>query len=437
MATDGLPRVMRITQKLVSEPLADVAGAVARTLGDLDLASSVRPGQTVSVACSSRGITDHALIVGSTVRHLRDLGLDPFIVPAMGSHGAGDAAGQARVLAHMGISEAELGVPVRSSLDVVRVGVTVDGLPVVVDRHAMEADHIVVVNRVKKHTEFVNDSFESGLQKMMAIGLGKQRGASAYHDAMFRLGYARVIRTVAEVVMRETPLLFGLGIVEDGRGQTARVRASRPAGLPSVEAELFAVACRMAASLPFSDIDVLVLEEIGKDISGTGLDTKVVGRIGLPMLSQEPPEPRVKRIVACDLTADSMGNAIGVGIVDFVTRRLVDKIDFEALNVNALTGVTPEMARIPMVLGNDRDAIVAAIKCVGSPPPAEVRLVRIRNTSALEELEVSEAFSAEISGRDDLVASARPAPLELDADGDLRPFAALTTVDCGLYYDGD
>lgn len=418
----GLPRVMRVAQRLKSAPLADVRAEVRRTLAGLDLTTSVRPGETVAVACSSRGITGYAGIIDVVVGHLRGLGLRPFIVPAMGSHGAGDARGQAQVLAHMGISEATMGVPVRSSLAVRRVGTTEDGVPVVVDRLATEADHIVVVNRVKKHTEFVNDTFESGLQKMMAIGLGKQVGASSYHDAMLRLGYARVIGTVAEVVMRATPVLFGLGVVEDGNGDTALVEAARAVDLPRVEAELFRAACGFASSLPFSDVDVLVVDEIGKDVSGTGLDTKVVGRIGLPLLSPEPDTPRVKRIVACDLTPGSMGNAIGVGIVDFVTRRLVSKIDFEALNVNALTGVSPEMARIPMTLESDREAIAAAVKCAGSPACHEVRLMRIRNTSSLALIDVSEAYAAEVEQRDDLEVVLPIAAMGFDEAGAMFAF---------------
>ena len=419
---DGRPRMVRIAQRLTSAPIADVPGEVRQALCGLGLASDVRPGQTVAIACSSRGIAGHAAIVKAVVTHLRDLGLEAIIVPAMGSHGAGDAQGQAQVLAHMGISEATMGVPVRSSLDVIEVGATEDGVPVLIDRLAMAADHVVIVNRVKKHTEFANPTFESGLQKMMAIGLGKQLGASTYHDAMVRLGYAHVIGTVAQVVMRKASVLFGLGIVEDGNGQTALVRAARPEDLPRVEAELFSTASRLSPALPFSDIDVLVIDEIGKDVSGTGLDTKVVGRIGLPLLSDEPREPRVKRIVACDLTPGSMGNAIGVGIVDFVTRRLVDKIDFEALNVNALTGVAPEMARIPMTLSCDREAIAAAVKCIGSPPVDDVRMVRIRNSASLAHLDVSPAFAGEIEEREDVQVVGPETPLSFDVSGNLSAF---------------
>jgi len=431
--TDGLPRVMRLAQHLERAPLEDVSTAVEGALAGLDLETSVRPGQSVAVGCSSRGISNHGVIVGAIVRRLRDLGLEPFVVPAMGSHGAADAEGQARVLADMGISERALGVPVRSSLDVVEVGVTEDGVPVLVDRVAMGADHVVVVNRVKKHTEFVNQPFESGLQKMLAVGLGKQRGASVYHDAMFRFGYARVIATVASVVMEKAPVLFAVGVVEDGRGETALVRAARPADLPRVEAELLSVARRLAPGLPFTDIDVLVIDEIGKDISGTGLDTKVVGRIGLPLLCPEPPEPRVKRIVACELTPGSLGNAVGVGIVDFVTRRLVEQIDLEALNMNALTGVTPEMARIPMTLPSAREAIGAAVKCVGAPPPEHVRLVRIRNTSSLAQLDASEALLVDVEANDLLDVIGPPGPLAFDRQGDLRPFRErpLTAPDEG------
>jgi len=246
-------------------------------------------------------------------------------------------------------------------------------------------------------------------------------GASAYHDAMFTLGYARVIATVADVVLSRAPVLFGIGVVENGNGQSARVEACLAQDLPAVEARLFALSKELDAKLPFAEADVLVIDEMGKDISGTGFDTKVVGRIGLPLLSKEPELPRVKRIVVCDLTQQSEGNAVGVGLADFVTRRLVDKIDFHALNMNALTGVTPEMARIPMALPSDREAIAAAIKCVGGIPADRVQVMRIKNTSALQEIEVSEAYQRAIVARDDLEVIGGASPMQFDASGNLKP----------------
>jgi hypothetical protein len=248
----------------------------------------------------------------------------------MGSHGASTAEGQTKVLENYGISEDTMDVPIFSSLNVVQIGETQDAVPVYIDKAATEADYIVPINRVKPHTEFEH-SIESGLMKMMAIGMGKQKGASIYHQGIMVYGYPHVIETVGRRVLETGRILFGVGIVENGFGQTAKICVTGPEELEEKEKVLLKEAKKLSAGLPFEEVDVLIIDEMGKDISGTGFDTKVVGRIGMPLVAKEPEAPKVKRIVVCNLTKNTDGNADGIGLADFVTRRLVDKIDLEII----------------------------------------------------------------------------------------------------------
>ncbi len=415
------PQMMRIKQTLEDHALEDIPKEIKSQIANLRLEKAVIPGQTVAIACSSRGIANYGVIVKTVIACLKKLGLEPFIIPAMGSHGAATAAGQKRVLEHLGIDEKDVGAAIRSSLDVVQLGETEDHIPVYLDKLAHTADHIVLINRIKKHTEFEHE-FESGLLKMMAIGLGKQKGAATYHEAMLTYGYPRVILTIARKVIQHANMLLGVGIVEDGYGQTASIGTCRAQEIEATEKKLLKAAKKFAPGLPFEAADILIIDEMGKDISGTGFDTKVVGRIGLPLLSEEPQSPRVKRIVVCELTQQSEGNAVGVGIADMITQRLLDKIDMEALNMNTLTGVCPEMGKIPFTLKNDREAISAAIKCVGLIPVTKLKIMRIRNTSHLGEIEISEAYAEELLKREDLEAVTDKRHLQFDLSGNLEPF---------------
>jgi hypothetical protein len=417
------PHMMRIRQQFDDTALDDVPGDIKGQLENLKLESSVKKGQTVAVACSSRGLANYGTIVKAVVSFLKQLKLEPFLIPAMGSHGAATAAGQKRVLEHLGIDEAEVAAPIRSSLEVVQIGETEDHIPVYLDRLASEADHIVLINRIKKHTEFEHE-FESGLLKMMAIGLGKQEGAATYHEAMLTYGYPAVILAVARKVMQHANLLFGVGTVENGYGQTARIGVGLKENIEEMEKALLTSAKAYAPSLPFDEADIILIDEMGKEISGTGFDTKVVGRIGLPLVTAEPERPKIKRIVVSDLTEGSEGNAVGVGIADIITRRLLDKIDMHALNMNTITGVCPEMGKIPLTVKNDYEAIEIAIKCVGLIPREKLKIMRIKNTSLLSEVEISQAYEDEISTRDDLEMVIPKREMAFDADGNLRPFSA-------------
>jgi hypothetical protein len=417
------PHMLRIRQTFDDTALDNIPGEITRQLANLKLESSVKKGQTVAVACSSRGIANYGIIVKTVVSFLKQLKLDPFLIPAMGSHGAATAAGQKRVLKHLGIVEEDVAAPIRSSLEIVPIGETEDRIPVYLDKLASEADHIVLINRIKKHTEFEHE-FESGLLKMMAIGLGKQEGAATYHEAMLTYGYPKVILTVARKVMQYANLLFGVGTVENGYGQTAHIGVAPKENIAEMEKALLTSAKAYAPALPFDEADIILIDEMGKEISGTGFDTKVVGRIGLPLVTAEPERPKIKRIVVSDLTEDSEGNAVGVGIADIITQRLLDKIDMDALNMNTITGVCPEMGKIPLTLRNDYEAIEIAIKCVGLIPREKLKIMRIKNTSLLSEVEISQAYEDEISKRDDLEIVIPKREMDFDAAGNLRPFIA-------------
>ena len=415
------PEMIRVRQNFPTQAVTDIASEVASQFEKLDLRNRARRGATVAVGCSSRGIANYSSIVKATVDCLSQAGLEPFLFPAMGSHGAATAEGQKRVLEAYGITESFIGAPIRSSLDTVQIGETEDHLPVFVDKIASEADYIALINRIKPHTDFEHE-FESGLLKMMAIGLGKEKGASIYHKAIMTYGYPRVLSSVARKVLDTGKIICGVGIVENGYAQTARIRVLGADQIITEEKVLLEEARRLAPALPFEDVDVLIIDEMGKDISGTGFDTKVVGRILMPLITKEPETPRVKRIVVCDLTSKSQGNADGIGIADFVTRNLVDKIDFDALHVNALAGGEPERAKIPMTLKDSRKAIQSAIESVGLISVNELKLIRIKNTQKLDVIEVSSAYHKEIAERTDLETLSDARPMRFDRDGNLPPF---------------
>src|SRR6184192_52506 len=338
----ALPRMIRVRQTFPRPRVADIPRAVAATLGEAAL--RIKPGDTVAVGAGSRGIANIDVIVGGTVRWLKEFGARPFVFPAMGSHGGGTAEGQLSVLEHYGITEATMGCPIRATMDVVQVGEAL-GLPVWLDRHAADADWIGLVNRVKPHTDF-KGSIESGLFKMMTIGLGKYKGAIQYHRANVQHGYEPVITSVGREMLARARIGFGLGIVENGYDETALVEAFSAQDLEAGERRLLKSAREWMARLPFSPIDVLIVEQMGKNISGSGMDTNIIGRPTNPH-EPFPSDPKILWIVALDITEESYGNAVGIGNADFTTRRLVDRIDMKPTLINAITACSPGMAKVP------------------------------------------------------------------------------------------
>jgi len=410
--------MLRVRQIFPRPRLADIPGGVRATLGAARL--PIKRGDTVAVGAGSRGITNIDAIVKAAIGSLQDLGARPFIFPAMGSHGGATPEGQREVLAHYGITEATMGCEIRATMDVVQVGEAL-GMPVWLDRIASEADWIGLVNRVKPHTDF-KGTIESGLFKMLTIGLGKWHGATQYHRANVNHGYETVITAVGREMLAKARIGFGLGIVENGYDETARVEAFNAADLEAGERRLLKDAREWMARLPFSPIDVLVVEEIGKNISGAGMDTNVIGRPSNPH-EPFPADPKILWIVALDLTEESGGNATGIGNAEFTTRRLRDKIDWKKTAINCLTACAPNGARLPLAFDSDREAVESALSCIGLTPPEQARVIRVKNTLVLGEIECSEAFLPEIAQRSDLEVIGVPRPLGFDAGGQIVPLA--------------
>lgn len=385
--TVPMPELVHVRRK-ASPPQApmDVRKVLARQLnGPLE---RVRPGETVAVGVGSRGIARIDEIVSVVVGLLLDRGARPFLIPAMGSHGGATPQGQRAVLADLGITEATVGVPVRASMETESIG-ELDGLEVHVSREALEADHVLVVNRLKSHTSFTGN-IESGLAKMVAIGLGKQRGAEELH----RLGPLRLEERIVEAYSRianRLPLLGGLAVTEGSRKELVSLDFVDPVGIGADEEAALLVRARAhEARLPFDRLDVLIVDAMGKEISGTGMDTNVLGR-RMVRGSEEPTSPHITNVVVLAVTPGSEGNAVGLGLADFAPLSLLDDVDLVATYKNALTaglqGV--QRAQVPIMLADDRDAVAAALLTSGVEDPADVRVVRIRSTLGLDDLLVS------------------------------------------------
>jgi len=384
-----LPPVALVRQRLESDRLEDVAGAVRDQAVRMGLSRRVRPGQGVAIAVGSRGIDRLDLVVRGLCDLFRAWGAKPFIVPAMGSHGGATAEGQTRVLAGLGITEQTMAAPIRAGMDVVRLGRTIQGMDVLTDAQALGADHLVVVNRIKAHTKF-KAPLESGVMKMLAVGLGNDQGARLLHGLAPLHGMFALIEAAAAVVLEYGNLLCGVGLVENGLGGLHTLRLMPPKAVARQEQELLVLAKKLAPKLPVAELDLLVVDRIGKDISGTGMDTNVTGR-NRDILGDFSQTPRIRRIFVRDLSPGSGGNALGLGYADVTTDRAVRAMDRDKTVINALTGLSPEKAAIPLHLPTDRQALAAAIHTLGAIPAEDLRIIRIRNTRELERLLVSPA----------------------------------------------
>lgn len=410
------PKTLLVRQAFATQRLADVPAAIRQQTAAVRLGERIRPGESVAITAGSRGIADLPGIMRTLVEEIRAVGGEPFLVPAMGSHGGGTADGQRKLLESYGLDEASVGAPIRSSMETVHLGDTEDGIPVHFDRIASEADRIVVVNRIKPHTSFAG-AIESGLMKMMMIGLGNHQGAVVYHRAIVTHTFDRIVSTVGRLVRSRCPIAFGLAIVENAYDQTAAVEAVAPEDFEARERELLVLACRWMPRLPLDEIDLLIVDEMGKNISGQGMDTTVIGR----KVVRSAGMPMVTRLFVRELTAASHGNAHGLGNADFTTTRLVRAIDPKATRLNSITATNPQGARVPIAFDTDREAIDAALSTIGLTPPEFARIVRIRNTLKLEVVEVSEPCLEALRGRSDVEPLTATAPMRFDAGGNLLP----------------
>jgi hypothetical protein len=413
----NIPALVRIKQHFDTHSIDDIPAAVRSEISKIALQEIITPGNSVAITAGSRGIANIKTILAEVVSELKRIGAKPFIVPAMGSHGGATAEGQKKIIEHYGITEAAMDAPIKSSMEVVQIGTTADGVPVLLDRNAYQADHIVVVNRVKPHTDFKAE-IESGLIKMMAIGLGKQKAADHYHNVFMRLGHYRVLVAVAREIMRRCPIAFGLAVVENQRDETEIIQAIPPDKIEETERELLVKAKGYLPRIPFDPIDLLIVDEMGKDISGTGMDQNVIARTVIPY-HQVPSKPKINRIFVRDLSAGSEGNATAIGNADFTTKRLVDKIDHPATYINAITSSCPEAVRIPPFFESDRQALDAAFNTLGDIKAENARVVHIRNTLNLEEMDISEPMVPEVRHLDGISIIGSAAPMGFDTQGNL------------------
>jgi hypothetical protein len=415
------PQMFRVRQTFPRPRVEDIPATVAAEMARLPLAEKISDGQSVAVTAGSRGIANIKEITRSVVQHLRSVGAEPFVVPAMGSHGGGTADGQRGILAGYGITEEFLGCPIKASMDTVVVTETPEGIPVHFDRHAYEADHVFVAGRVKPHTGFTGE-IESGLMKMMLIGLGKHAGAKIYHRAIMDYSFAQIVRSVASVVLSKCNVVGGMGIVENGYDETAQLKAVGPEEFEDREKELLVNAKEWMPSLPFPEADVLILEEIGKNISGSGMDTNVVGRKYIDRRAADDEYPKVRRIVVRGLTPETKGNAAGIGIAEFCHQRVIDETDYEITRINCLTGGHPGGAMFPVHYDTDRELLENALSTVGLVAPADAKVMRIRNTLEIAELECSAAYLKDAQAHERLEILSEPYDMPFDSNGDLEPF---------------
>ncbi|MBM3999102.1 MAG: DUF2088 domain-containing protein [Planctomycetes bacterium] len=422
------PSTFRIRQLLDAPRVADVELEVDRELQRLRLGQTIRPGQSVAITAGSRGIAGIHRILRAVVRHLKALGAEPFLVPAMGSHGGGTAEGQRKIIESYGITEEYCGCPIKASMETVVVCRAAEGFPVHFDRHAFEADHVIVCGRVKPHTNFVGD-IESGLMKMMLIGLGKHNGALIYHRAIQDYSFGRIVRSVAREVLERCRVVAGIAIVENSRDETARIAAVEPRAFEQREKELLELARKWMPRLPFSKADILLIDEIGKNISGTGMDTNVVGRKYVDHRAAEHESPKVRHIVIRGLTSSTHGNAAGIGLAEFCKSSVLHDMNVRTTRINCITGGHVTGATLPLDYETDREILDVALSVCGLTPARDARLIWIRNTLDIIELECSEAYYEEARTRPDIEVLTEPRPLPFDEAGDLPTMAALAVAE--------
>ena len=410
------PKIIQVEQSIDTRHLQDYSATLRSELEAVGLSRSIKKDMKVAITAGSRGIAHIPEMLAIIVDEVKKAGGHPFLFPAMGSHGGATAEGQMGILTALGITEAATHAPILATSETKMIGTLDNGEAVYIDKYAAEADGIIVVNRIKPNTDF-KDEIESGLMKMMSVGMGKQKGSRMvfWHG---REGYHKTLKDVARLILKKTPILLGVGIVENAAGETAVIKAVLPSQFEEEEKKLLRIAKSMEPGIPLKQIDVLIIKEIGKNISGTGMDTNVVGRFWLA--GEAFPElPEINRIVALDLTDESHGNAVGIGLADYTTKRLFKKTDLYTVYLNALNAGSPETAKLPIVLSDDRTAIWAALNTCGPVEPESAKLVIIRNTMKLDRFHISEALMPEAK-QANLKIIGEPHEMEFDILGNLQ-----------------
>ncbi|MFP5114736.1 lactate racemase domain-containing protein [Bacillaceae bacterium C204] len=414
----SLPKFAKIKQKFVVESIKNISRTISEQFNFVKADEKIKPGMEIAITVGSRGIANIPLIVKNVADEIKKRGATPFIIPAMGSHGGATAEGQIEVLEGLGVTEDTTGCEIRSSMDVVEIGETSAGIPVYIDQHAYKADGIIIMGRVKPHTDFKKD-IESGVLKMASIGMGKHKQALALHTYGIE-GIRDMMPEVGKVVIRKSNTLFGIAIVENAHEETAIIEAIEPERIEERERELLVKAFGLMPSLPVDEMDILVVDEIGKNYSGTGMDTNIIGRIRV-LGVEEPKKPIIKYVIASNLSEASHGNALGIGLADLTTKRLLEKIDLQKMNENVVTSTFLDRAKIPIVLENDREALNAALRANWGIASEEARIVRVPNTLHIGELFVSEVIYNELKNKENIEVIKGLHELQFDEDGYFLP----------------
>jgi len=411
-----LPEFVKVRQKFSSDciPREEVADTLRRALSRQAIAETLQPGMRVCITCGSRGIDNYVTVIRTLADFCKERGAKPFAIPAMGSHGGATAPGQREVLEALGITEESIGCPIISSMETKIVGHTADGKAVHVDANAAAADAIIVVNRIKPHTSF-RGTYESGLMKMMAIGLGKQKGADSCHSSGYKY-MAQMIPAFGNVILQNAPVVFGVALLENAFDRTAQIHALTPAEIPQREPELLQQAFGLMPKLYFDDCDVLVVDEIGKNISGGGMDPNITGAFSTPYASGGI---RAQTRCILSLTPQTHGSGYGMGAADVVSLRLYQALDLEKTYPNSITSTALSFSKLPIVMGNDRDAIRLCVKSCTDINKEDPRIIRIRNTLALEEIWVSRAMIPEVLANPNLELLGQCQALPFDEQGNL------------------
>jgi hypothetical protein len=417
-----LPRMIEIEQKLYAKRVKDIGKAVDEAWRAGGLSRKLPRGGWVAITAGSRGIDNIAAITRAIVELVKAAGAKPFILPAMGSHGGATLEGQTEVLASLGIAPQSVGAPIRASMAASQIGTTPSGLPVYAAQEALKADGVIAVNRIKQHTDFTGD-YESGLVKMLAIGVGKRDGAAAMHTGQCA-SLREDVPAAAELMIKRLPVLGGIAILENGYHQTAEIVGIPSAEILTREKELLRRVRRNAPRLPFEEIDLLIVDWIGKDISGVGFDTHVLAR-RMVWNEAEFKGPRIRVVAALDVTPGSRGNGLGLGLADLVTQRLADKIDWNVVRTNVLHTGFLNRAKLPITLPNDRELLRAAFLAMGSPDARKARVVRIADTLQVGRMWISEGLLREARANPRITVLGKPTRLKSDEDGELERLARV------------
>lgn len=409
-----IPRMAAVRQVFDSDHIEDIPGEMRRELSREAVRAKIRPGMRIAITAGSRGIDHLAVIIRELVSFLKEQGALPFVIPAMGSHGGATAEGQLAIVHEYGVTEEFVGCPVLATMEVVKIGELDDGRPIFINRLAAEADGIISLNRIKAHTAF-RGSYESGVMKMLTIGLGCQQGAEVCHrQGILHLG--ENVEKFAFGILKNANVLLGVGIIENAYDQTAVIRVMTGEEIPAVEPELLKLAKARMACLKLPQVDVLIVDRIGKDISGEGMDPNIAGRFIVPTIQGGI---QATRIGILDITEKTLGNVVGLGMADTCSKRVVERMSREATYPNSLTSTVTSLCKIPMYFDTQKETIQATIKMTPGKAPEEITMIRIRDTLSMDTIWVSENLIPAVENMPDMQLLTEPEALQFDADGNL------------------